>query len=156
MTHKHTVFHTTVDSVSKTLFSSIGGLVTHSLSHWPHDFKTKTMTKTLRAIQWFSDQVDYSWQIETLNSWHWGLMTDSQRVTWTVFTILICTMLLYLGGIAKLKHDQSSPPQQVVIRHLVCLIKSNCCWLWSGLSQLLYRSGAMNLSLVFASDTNEQ
>ena len=54
-------------------------------------------------------------------------MTNSQRVTWTVFTILICTILLYIGGIAKLKHDQSSPPQQVVIRHLVCLIKSNCC-----------------------------
>ena len=35
------------------------------------------------------DTVDYSWwQIEKLELWHWGLVTDSQRVTWRAFAIL--------------------------------------------------------------------
>ena len=40
------------------------------------------------VIEWFSDIVDYSWQIEKLKSWHWVLVTDSRRVTWTAFTML--------------------------------------------------------------------
>ena len=36
----------------------------------------------------FSDLVTYSWQIEKLKPWHWGLVADSQRVIWTAFAIL--------------------------------------------------------------------
>ena len=39
------------------------------------------------VIYWLSDTVDYSWQIEKLYTWQWGLVTDSQRVTWTAFAI---------------------------------------------------------------------
>ena len=34
------------------------------------------------------DTVDYPWQIEKPESWHWGLETGSQRVTWKAFAIL--------------------------------------------------------------------
>ena len=57
--------------------------------------KTKTRTKTKkrrrrRQRERFSDlvtlwHIDYSWDIEKLYSWHWGLVTESQRVTWTPF-----------------------------------------------------------------------
>ena len=54
------------------------------------DLKTKTKieTEVLIAICWFSERVSNSWQIERLESWHWGLVRDSQRVTWTAFVIL--------------------------------------------------------------------
>ena len=37
-------------------------------------------TETLRALKWSS---------EKLQSWHWGLAVDSQRVPWTAFEILV-------------------------------------------------------------------
>ena len=37
-------------------------------------------------MEQFSDKVDYDY--EKLESWHRGLETDSQRVTWTAFAIL--------------------------------------------------------------------
>ena len=60
-------------------------LSSHSLSSIP--------TRQIYLERFFdlvtnSDTVDYSWQIEKLKSWNWGLVTDSQRVTWTAFAIL--------------------------------------------------------------------
>ena len=49
--------------------------------------KTEKKTKILGTILWLSTTVDYSWQIEKLESWHWELATDNQRVTWTAFTL---------------------------------------------------------------------
>ena len=49
--------------------------------------KDKDMQSDL-MIYWLCDTVGYSWQIEKLLSWLWGLETDSQRVTWTAFAIL--------------------------------------------------------------------
>ena len=52
-------------------------------------------TVTLIAILWFSDLVTdltLFWQSEKVESGHCGLVTDSQRVTWTAFAILaICS-----------------------------------------------------------------
>ena len=42
---------------------------------------------------WLIYKVDSSWQIEKLLSWHWGLVADCQRVSWTVLAIL--AMFLY-------------------------------------------------------------
>ena len=50
--------------------------------------ETEIETETMIAISDFSDTVDFSWQIEKLESWHYGLVIDSQRVTWTAFAIL--------------------------------------------------------------------
>ena len=40
------------------------------------------------VIYWPSETADYSWQIARLKSRHWGLVIDSQRVTWTAIPIL--------------------------------------------------------------------
>ena len=39
--------------------------------------ETEIETETMIAISDFSDTVDFSWQIEKLESWHWGLVIDS-------------------------------------------------------------------------------
>ena len=44
------------------------------------------------VIQWLSDTVDCSWQIEKLESWYWWFVTDRQRVVsyptrWSLFFI---------------------------------------------------------------------
>ena len=36
------------------------------------------------------------WQIEKLESWHWGLVIDCQRVTWTAFAILAVFLIFSL------------------------------------------------------------
>ena len=41
-----------------------------------------------------TETVDYSWQIAKVESWHWGLMIDNQRVTWAAFAMLL--LVLYL------------------------------------------------------------
>ena len=65
----------------------------HSSTHWRFDF---SVFRALHSCHWhmrhirrrrrrrrckqfsdFSDSVDYSWQIVKLESWHWGLVTDS-------------------------------------------------------------------------------
>ena len=56
--------------------------------HWTEDQANK-VDKEMRVIitiKMFVIAVDY-WQIAILESWHWGLVTDNQRVTWTAFAV---------------------------------------------------------------------
>ena len=46
------------------------------------------------VIKWLIGTVEYSRKIEKLKSWHWGLITESQRVTWTAFAILAMFLLM--------------------------------------------------------------
>ena len=63
--------------------------------------KTNTETMAMGAIQWRSDTVDYSSQIEKLRSLHWGSVTDSQRVTYTAFAIFAMFWLKSVSYVRK-------------------------------------------------------
>ena len=63
------------------LVTLLFGLKSKILSDW-----MKWMAVLL--IKGLSDTVDFSWQIEKLKLWHWGIVTDSQRVAWTAFAFL--------------------------------------------------------------------
>ena len=42
--------------------------------------------------------VDFSWQIKKLEIWDWGLVTDSERVTWTAFAILSLNERMFMNS----------------------------------------------------------
>ena len=55
----------------------------------------------------------YSWQIEKLESWHWGLVTDSQKVTWTAFSILAKISILFYFAIVSWQSGLRTDPDRV-------------------------------------------
>ena len=77
-------------------FNSYLGLAVFLKHNKQNKDKDKDMDKNKDIESWeqfsdnsdFCDTVDHSWQIAKLESWHWGLVIDNQRVTWTAFAIL--------------------------------------------------------------------
>ena len=57
-----------------------------------------------------SDTFFHFWQIEKLDPWHWGLVIDSQRVTWTAFAILAMFRLIKSAYF----HASTLPPSSKV------------------------------------------
>ena len=82
---------------------NLGDLVNESVSQWRLDFSAECRAggrqcdwqwQRQRHQEWFSefsefsefsDTVDYSSHTAKLESWHWRLVIDNQRVTWTAF-----------------------------------------------------------------------
>ena len=69
---------------------------------------------------WLSDTVDYYWQIEKLESCHWGLVViDNQRVSWTAFAILtmftLCVSPFDLIASEKIGSNASSSSLDIIL-----------------------------------------
>ena len=77
-----------------------GAFISTSSEHCRRGWRRSPWDQFIDLMNWwFNDTVDYFCQIEKRNSWHWGLVTDSQRVPWTVFTIIaIFSLFMWYGN----------------------------------------------------------
>ena len=118
--------------------------------NWPRGLgdKDKDEAKTLRVIQWFSDTVDFFWQIAKLKSWHWGLVTDNQRVS----IHNSCDALFKTWYCSTLQPDQEQPhPKGNTARRLCRPSESSAlCQTYNWESQVFFNTFARVLAWIYA------
>ena len=85
-------------------------------------------------IQWLGDTVHISSQIEKLEPWHWGFVTDCQRVTWIAFAIL-AMFFLRITSVSKSNWEMvsrvSQRQQLWTLSNGICSFTAEHSFLWN-------------------------
>ena len=116
--------------------SSIGDIVTQWFSESSSDFSVFKALQSCRRHMWTlwrrqrHEQRQRRWErfiifyeIEVILSWHWGLVTDTQRVTWTAFAI---PAMLFFKNLSRPK---------------ITLIRDLCVMFWIWCNRVYQRDG---------------